>query len=114
MAFLDETGLRRFWEKVKNYIDNKVGAISDELHTKVTATLSSSDWASYSGGGYAQEVTVSGVTATNDVLVAPASAHVETYEKMWCSAIAQAENKLTFRCAIRPSEDVTVEIIILG
>lgn len=114
MAFLDETGLRRFWEKVKNYIDDKVGTISDELHTKVTATLVSSAWTEHSGGGYAQEVTVSGVTATNDVLVAPASAYVQAYGEMWCTAVSQAENKLTFRCYIRPSEDVTVEIIILG
>lgn len=114
MAFLNETGLNYFWMKVKNYIDDKVSASSGGSYTKVTATFDGLMWNSQGDGSYIQTLTVSGVTATNDILVAPTSAYAEVYEEMGCYAISQAANSVTFKCYDPQDVAVTVDIIILS
>lgn len=114
MAFLDETGLSYLWMKIKNYIDDKLSAGSGGSYTKVSVTFDGLMWDSQSDGSYVQTLTVSGVTATNDILVAPISTHADVYEEMGCSAIAQADNSVTFRCYDPQDVNVTVDIIILN
>ena len=76
--------------------------------TKTTATLSTT-WSSKQ-----QSVTVSGVTASNTVIVSPAPASYEEYcaSGIYCSA--QAANSLTFKCEDAPSSSLTVNILIVN
>ena len=110
MAFLDETGLAYLWRKIKDYVDTKVN--SGDSYTKVTATFDGLAWDSQSDGSYTQTLTVSGVTATNNILVAPASDSVNTYEAMRCYAISQAANSITFKCYKPQDVSVSVDIVI--
>lgn len=114
MAFLDETGLARFWEKIKAYIDDRVssGGGSGGSYTKVTATFDGLMWSSQSDGSYTQVLTVSGVTATNNILVAPTNAYADTYEAMACSAVAQGSNSVTFKCYDPQDVNIQVDVII--
>ena len=76
--------------------------------TVTTATLTPSGWSSN-----AQTVTVSGVTASNTVLVsyAPSDKALWTDADIYC--YSQASNSLTFRCTTAPSSNVTVNVMIV-
>ena len=76
--------------------------------TKLTLTLDKDDWSAL-----AQTITATGVTANNLVEVAPVSAaDAENWSdnKVWCSA--QGANELTFVCAVTPSSDLNVNVVI--
>ena len=77
--------------------------------TSTTATLLSNGW---SNGE--QTVNVSGVTATNDVFVsiAPSSMEDASASQIYCSA--QGNGTLTFVCKSEPSNDISVNIMIVG
>ena len=77
-------------------------------HTTATATLTTT-WTSNQ-----QSVTVSGVTASNTVIVTPAPASYDAYcaAGIYCSA--QAANSLTFKCEEAPSSSLTVNILIVN
>ena len=72
-----------------------------------TATLAVASWSSG-----AQTVTVSGVTASNTVFIAPAPASQEVYTAAGIICTTQAANKLTFTCAETPTAAVTVNVVI--
>lgn len=76
--------------------------------TATTATLTSSGWSSNT-----QTVTVSGVTATNTVIVsyAPSSKDAWVNADIYCSA--QGANSLTFTCTTEPTVNVTANVVIL-
>lgn len=76
--------------------------------TTTTATLTSGGWSSHT-----QTVTVSGVTATNTVIVsyAPSSKTAWQNADIYCSA--QGANSLTFTCTTDPSVNVTANVVIL-
>lgn len=80
-----------------------------DKHTTATATLATGSWASS-----AQTVSVSGVTANNTVIVAPAPASVDVYSAAGIKCTAQAAGKLTFTCKKTPTAAVTVNVIVLG
>ena len=78
-------------------------------HTAVTATLSASGWANNQ-----QTVTVTGVTADNTVIPAPAPASHAAYAENGVYCSAQAADSLTFTCDSVPSADITVNVAVFG
>lgn len=78
-------------------------------HTATTATLTTAWWSSST-----QTVSVTWVTASNTVLVSPAPASIADYVDWWVYASAQGTNSLTFTCDTTPSNDITVNVVILN
>lgn len=81
----------------------------EALHQVAAVTLTVAGWSSS-----AQTVNVSGITAGNDIIVAPAVDSRETFAKAQIYCSAQAAGKLTFTCKTVPSDAVTVNILIFG
>lgn len=77
-------------------------------HSTATASLTVAGWNSRNE----QTVTVSGVTASNLVTVspAPASWDVVSISQVYCSA--QAANSLTFKCKVKPTNAITMNVVI--
>lgn len=84
-------------------------AIANAKPTTTTATVATSAWSNLSA-----TVNVTGVTASNTVIVAPAPASREVAVKaqMYCSA--QGAGTLTFACKTVPTANVTVNVMIFG
>lgn len=78
-------------------------------HKTATATLSTSGWSSNT-----QTVSVSGVTATNTVIVSPAPASHAAYAEANVRCTAQASGKLIFTCDDEPTAELTVNVVILN
>ena len=76
-------------------------------HSTITVTISTSDW----NNGTCTK-TASGVTASNTVIVSPASASFEAYGEAQVRATAQGANQITFACTDTPSSALTVNIAI--
>jgi len=74
-----------------------------------TATLSASGWASKS-----QTVTVSGITASQHLVIAPAAASYVMYGECFVRCVTQTSGSLTFQCEDVPASDLTVNILIVG
>lgn len=94
-----------------NYADASVTAAklaADAKSKGVAVTLAAASWSSNT-----QTVSVSGVTASNNVLVAaaPASRTAWNDAEIYCSA--QASGKLTFKCGTAPTANVTANVVIL-
>ncbi len=81
---------------------------SDAKSKAVTASLAAASWSNKS-----QTVSVTGVTADNNVLVAaaPASRTAWNDAEVYCSA--QAAGTLTFTCSTVPTAALTANVIIL-
>lgn len=77
-------------------------------HKTATVTLTSSGWSSNQ-----QTVSVSGVTASNTVIVTHAPASYANYVNCGVRCLAQAAGKLTFACNSKPSANITVNVLIL-
>lgn len=73
-----------------------------------TASLTAAGW---SGG--AQTVSVSGVTADNTVLVAPAAASFLDYRDFGVRCTGQGAGTLSFTCENTPTAGITVNVLIL-
>ena len=78
-------------------------------HAAKTATLTAAGWSDSS-----QTVAVEGVTASNTILVAPASDSQEVWGKAGIVCTAQSAGSLTFTCKSVPTAAVTANIVILG
>lgn len=93
---------------------NSDGTIPKERLTNVTTvpstmpTLAAADWSSNT-----QTVTVTGVTASNIVFIAPAPASATDYAAAGIICTAQSTNSLTFTCTTTPSNDITVNVVIM-
>lgn len=74
-----------------------------------TATLAAASWSSKK-----QTVTVSGITASQHLVIAPAPASYVAYGESMVRCIAQAANSLTFQCEDVPTAALTVNILIVG
>ena len=79
-------------------------------YTAISATLAQNDWNSST---LQQTISVSGVTASNAVIVAPAPNDLKKYGESGIYCSAQASNSLTFKCEEIPSSDITVNVLIL-
>lgn len=76
--------------------------------TGTTASLVVADWSSNT-----QTVNVTGVTASNNVIVAPAPLSAEDYADAGVLCTNQGAGTLTFTCKTTPTNDITVNIIIM-
>ena len=63
---------------------------------------------------FAQTITVEGMTAASNIIVAPAPASLEAYGSAQVRCTAQAANSLTFACSKVPESNLTVNILIVG
>lgn len=76
--------------------------------TAATATLVVADWSSNT-----QTVNVTGVTSSNNVIVAPAPASQADYTTAGILCTAQGSGTLTFTCTTVPSSAITVNVLII-
>ena len=83
------------------------GGGGNTSHETTTATLTTAWWSSKS-----QTVSVTGVTASNTVIVSPDPANINDYalNSVYCSA--QGSGTLTFSCNTVPSSAITVNVLI--
>ena len=77
--------------------------------TTTTCTLTSAGWSSNS-----QTVSVTGVTASNTVIVSPAPSDIEDYADCGVYCSAQGSGTLTFGCDTAPSGDIVVNVLIMS
>jgi hypothetical protein len=78
-------------------------------HSTITVTLTSAWWSSNS-----QTVSATGVTASNTVIVSPAPSDIADYADCGVYCSAQGSGTLTFVCDTEPSNDIDVNVVILG
>lgn len=95
----------------QKYADASVTAakLAEDAKSKgVEVTLTTGGWSNLT-----QTVSVEGVTADNNVIVAAAPASREAWNdaEVYCSA--QAAGTLTFKCSSVPASAVTVNVVIL-
>lgn len=85
----------------KKYVDDKQVSIS--------VTLAAANWSSKS-----ITVTATWVTSSNTVIIAPDPSNITDYadNSVYCSA--QGTNSLTFSCDTEPTNDLTVNVVILN
>jgi len=76
--------------------------------SSATATLAVNDWSSNT-----QIVNVTGVTASNNVIVAAAPASQADYTSAGILCTAQGAGTLTFTCTTTPSSAITVNVLII-
>lgn len=94
--FLTTDGTNASWDNV----------VTTPLATPVLAVA---DWSLNT-----QTITVTGVTATNTVFVAPAPASAADYATAGILCTAQATDSLTFTCTTVPTNTITLSVVILG
>ena len=77
--------------------------------TATTGSLVAANWSSNS-----QTISVTGVTASNNVIVAPAPASQAAYTAAGIICTAQGAGTLEFACTTTPSSAITVNVCIFG
>ena len=77
--------------------------------SSITASLTTAGWSNKT-----QTVSVTGVTASNDVVVSAAPSSVSAYSEAGIVCTAQAAGTLTFTCETVPSSAITVNVLILN
>ena len=92
----------------KKYVDDAVAGKQDTI-VATTATLAANNWSSN-----AQTVNVSGVTASNNVIVSPNPVSLSDYASAGIYCSAQGSGTLTFTCETVPTGTITVNIMIVG
>lgn len=75
----------------------------------VAVTIASSDWSSNTC-----TKAVTGVTASNNIIVAPDPSSFTDYADAQIRATAQGSGTVTFACGTVPSGSVTVQVLIVG
>lgn len=81
-------------------------------YTQLQVTLTAAGWNSSSKQ---QSVTVAGVTASNAVIICPATSPItnyNAYNNASCVPIAQGANSLTFVCDVIPTQNIVVNILL--
>lgn len=89
-------------------VTNSSNTVSFNCFTTATCTLATS--MTLTG----QTVTVTGVTASNTVIVGPAPASQDVWVAAGVKCTAQAANSLTFTATSAPTAAITVNVIIMG
>lgn len=100
------------WTNIKTINWNSIlGSwnITVSSSTTTTCTLTSAWWSSNS-----QTVSVSGVTASNTVIVSPAPSDIADYADCGVYCSAQGSGTLTFGCDTAPSGDIVVNVLIMS
>lgn len=78
------------------------------VKSSTSVTVATSAWSNK-----AATVTVSGVTANNDIIVSYKPESKSVFETAGIYASAQAANSITFTCATVPTASVTINVLIL-
>ena len=92
-----------------NFKDATARSDLSKLAVATTATIATSAWSNLSA-----TVNISGVTASNNVIVSPdpTSREVALKAQMYCSA--QGSGTLTFTCKTVPTANVVVNVLMFG
>ena len=90
-------------------VNGQTWAVTISLPTTTTVTLTTAWWSSST-----QAVSVTGVTASNTVIVSPAPSSISDYTDNWVYCSAQGSGTLTFTCDSTPSNDITVNVVIMS
>ena len=80
-----------------------------DTNTPISVTLASASWSSKT-----ITVTATWVTASNTVIVSPTPSSMSDYVWGWVYCTAQWSNSLTFTCDTEPTNDITVNVVILN
>ena len=91
----------------KKYVDD--GLSGKASMSTATATIATTGWSSNQ-----LTVSVTGVTASNTVIVSPAPASVAEWASCGIYCSAQGSGTLTFTCTTVPSSALTANVLILG
>jgi len=78
-------------------------------HSAINISIATSAWSNKTA-----QVTATGVTATNTVIVSPAPASITAWGDASMKCTAQAANQLTFTCEEVPTAAISVNVVILG
>ena len=76
--------------------------------TATTGTLVAANWSSNT-----QTINVTGVTASNNVIISPAPVSQAAYTTAGVLCTAQGAGTLTFTCTSTPASDLTVNVLII-
>lgn len=89
-------------------------ATKQNQHLHMTRYLTSSGWSTDQGGHIVQTISVEGVTSSNTVFVSPAPSDVDEYSYCGVVAYAQGSGTLSFMCKTKPTNSLSVNIVVLG
>lgn len=89
-------------------LDSAVAGKQDQ-HSAITISVAANAWSNKTA-----TVTVTGVTASNTVIVSPAPASITAWGDASMKCTAQATNQLTFTCEEVPTAAISVNVVILG
>lgn len=78
-----------------------------------TAVLGVADWTG-AEAPFTQTVTVNGATSVNAKVISPAYASVDEYAACAVRATGEGAGTITFGCVTAPTNDLTVNIVIVG
>ena len=92
-------------------VNNQTWAVTLSIPsiTSTTATLTTNWWSSST-----QTVNVTGVTATNQVIVAPDPSDLDDYTEKGVYCSGQGSGTLTFTCDTTPTASITVNVLIIN
>lgn len=105
---IEEVSATYAWNRIDVQPVPTAQEIGAAVKTNKTTTLTVAGWSNK-----AQTITVSGVTATNTIFVAPAPTSASDYSGAEILCTAQAANSLTFTCVTVPSNAISVNIVII-
>lgn len=96
-----------------NYTEfaEKAAAEIAKSRSTATVTLYASNWSG--SGPYTQSASVSGVTASNIVIVTPGSTNYESYTDALVRCSAQGVGTLTFTAEEKPSVNLSANVLIM-
>lgn len=91
---------------------NTITTFYQQKMSVTTATLATSSWSG--SGPYTKSVSVTGVTASNNVFVSPAPASFTHYGECGIYCSAQGSGTLTFTATTVPTSSLTVNVAIFN
>lgn len=98
------------WTNIKTINSNSLLGSGDlALYSTITVTLTTAWWSAST-----QSVTATWVTASNTVICSPAPSSISDYSDNWVYCSAQSTDSLTFTCDSTPSNDITVNVVIMN
>lgn len=106
------TGEKYNWNNKSNFS----GSYTD-LTNKPTIPVMSSTTGTITTTGWSNNsltINVTGVTASNAVIVTPAPSSLDEYASCKIKCTAQASGTLTFECEEVPTNSLTVNVLIYG
>lgn len=113
-----ESEFTTWFNSLQDYLDENVEAniVSDltlvkQMVKSSSGTFAGLGWDSQGDGSYIQTVSVTGVSASNHIMVTPKATYREIYNKMQCTPIEQGNGTITFKCW-RP-DDINLEFDVL-